>query len=87
MKRLSVEICVCTKCVMNGAMDIIEAVEGLKKLKTQLRLNSQVDIVTRSFCSGADVCPLVCVNGERMEHSNSETVMAKIISLTSKDVK
>lgn len=87
MKRLNVEICVCTKCVMNGSMDIIESVEGLKKLKTQLRLNSQINIVTGRFCEKVDECPLVCVNGERMEKASSEAVMAKVISFTSKDVK
>ena len=87
MKRMTVEICVCTKCVMHGAMDIIESVEGLKKLKTQLRLGSQIEIETKNLCKGEDVYPLVCINGERMERASSETVMAKVISLTSKDVK
>ena len=33
MKKLTVEVCVCTQCVLNGAMHIIESIEGLKKLK------------------------------------------------------
>ena len=48
MKKLTVEVCVCTQCVLNGAMHIIESIEGLKKLKTQLRMNAQVDVVTTS---------------------------------------
>ena len=30
MKRLDVKVCVCTQCVMNGAMEIVESIESLQ---------------------------------------------------------
>ncbi len=90
MKKLTVTVCVCTECVMNGAIDLIESIESLNKLKVQLRLNTQIDVQT-SKCIGepkhGDKSPMVEINGEYIENANAETVMAKIIALTSKDVK
>ena len=89
MKKLVVEVCVCTECVMKGAMDIIESIESLKKLKVQLRFNTQIQIVM-SKCLGeakhGAFSPLVKINGELLERANSETVMAKIIGMAQKEV-
>lgn len=90
MKKLVVEVCVCTQCVLNGAMDIIESVESLQKLKVQLRLNAQIQVVTTtSLGEGkhAHAAPVVAINGEIIEHAHSETIMSKIVALTTKDVK
>lgn len=84
MKKITVEVCVCTQCVLNGAMHIIESIESLKKLKVQLRMNSQINIVPApSLVEGkhSDISPIVRINGEILEKADSETVMAKIISL------
>lgn len=89
MKKLVVEVCVCTECVMKGAMEIIESIESLKKLKVQLRFNTQIQIAMNK-CLGdtkhGAQSPLVKINGDIMERANSETVMAKIISMAQKDV-
>lgn len=85
MKKINVEVCVCTQCVLNGAMHIIESIESLKKLKVQLRMNSQISIVPApSLVEGkhSDISPVVRINGEILEKADSETVMAKIISLS-----
>ena len=90
MKKLKVEVCVCTQCVLNGAMHIIESIEGLRKLKTQLRMNAQVDVVTTSgLVEGKhpETAPLVRVNGELIEKANSETVMEKVLSQSVRSVK
>lgn len=82
MKKLTVEVCVCTQCVLNGAMHIIESIESLKKLKVQLRMNTQVNIVTSSSLvegKHADLAPVVRINGEIIEKATSETVMARIL--------
>ncbi len=83
MKRLEVKVCVCTQCVMNGAMDIVESVESLQKLKAQLRFNAAIK-VTADEClchkEEGDCSPLVIVNGERIEKATSEMVMSKIIA-------
>lgn len=89
MKKLIVEVCVCTECVMKGAMDIIESIESLKKLKVQLRFNTQIQIVMNKCLGEAKhgtASPLVKINGELLERANSETVMAKIIGMAQKEV-
>lgn len=84
MKKITVEVCVCTQCVLNGSMHIIESIESLKKLKTQLRMNAQI-VVVASPCLvpglHPDTSPLVCVGGDLIEKASSEAVMEKIISL------
>lgn len=84
MKRLDVKVCVCTQCVMSGAMDIVESIESLQKLKTQLRFNSAINIIAdKRICEkdSVDISPLVVINDEKVEKATSETVTAKIISL------
>ena len=88
MKKLNVKVCVCTQCVMNGAMEIVESIESLQELKTQLRFGTAIDVdAHKCLCDGksADVSPLVIINGERLEKATSEAVMSKIISLISKE--
>lgn len=87
MKRLEVKVCVCTQCVMNGAMEIVESIESLQELKTQLRFGTAIEVAAQEcLCdpSGGDTSPLVVINGERLERATSEAVMSKIIALISK---
>lgn len=88
MKKILVEICACTECVMKGAMDLEESIEDLKKLKTQLKISAPVKVeINKCLGEGkhADKSPLVMVNGELIENANSETVMAKIMSLSAEE--
>lgn len=87
MKKLVVKVCVCTQCVMNGAMEIVESIESLQELRTQLRLGTSIEVdAHQCLCNHetGDVSPLVIVNGERIEKATSESVMSKIISKISK---
>lgn len=87
MKRLDVRVCVCTQCVMCGAMDIVESIESLQKLRSQLRFNATINVVANErLCEhdNVDHSPLVIVNGERIEKATSEIVTAKIIGLVSR---
>lgn len=87
MKRLDVKVCVCTQCVMSGAMDIVESIESLQKLKSQLRFNATINIIANErlcVAGGKDVSPLVIINGETIEKATSETVTAKIIGLVAR---
>lgn len=90
MKRADVQVCVCSECMLNGSMDIIESIESLGKLKSQLKLNVQINVDTAK-CIGepkhGDKSPVVSINGEIFEHATSENIMSYIISLSSKDVK
>ena len=87
MKRLDVNVCVCTHCVMNGALEIAESVKSLQKLKNQLRFDTAVRVnATEKLCKGTntDASPLVVVGGEVIEKETSDVVMAKIISKISR---
>jgi len=85
VKKIKVEICVCTQCVMNGAMDIIESIEGMQKLKTQIKMNTQIEIATNKHIGEgkhSDKSPIVKVNGEIIENADSQIVMSKILKMT-----
>lgn len=85
MKRLQVQICACNKCIMMGAMEIMENIESLKKLKTQLRLQTQIDVsMDQKLCGELEdgAAPVVIVNGEIIERATPEIVMEKVVQLT-----
>lgn len=87
MKKLTVEVCVCTSCMLEGAMHIAEAAESLKKLRTHLRMTLQPDIVLSSGIEKnrhPEQAPLVRINGELMKCAHSEEVMEKILELSTK---
>lgn len=81
MKKVNLEVCVCTECVMMGAMEIIDAIESLKSLETDLYKDLDIEVKTASsVCAPKKphASPVVKINGERYEKSNSATIMAKI---------
>lgn len=88
MRSIEVKVCVCTHCIMNGAMDIIDSIESLQKLKSQLRFNASVKIIANEcICEKGEHgahSPLVSINGELIKKATSENIAAKIISLISK---
>jgi NADH:ubiquinone oxidoreductase subunit E len=93
MKNINIEVCVCTECVMNGAMDIIESIERLKEISSELeeQYNTNIEInITPVKCLGdakhGANSPKVSINGELFKSANSETIMAKIIDMMKKDV-
>ena len=44
MKTIDVKICACTSCVMNGAMDLAESVEGLRKVRNELQIDADIRV-------------------------------------------
>ena len=88
MKSLEVKVCVCTHCIMKGAMDIVESIESLQKLKSQLRFNTAVKVYANEcLCEKSghgEHSPRVYVKGECLADATSETVTAKIISIIAK---
>lgn len=88
-KPILVEVCSGSECVMMGAMDIMESIEGLNQLKHQLRLKAPIRVVPVKCigcCKEGNFSPVVRINGEVITRATSETIMAKIITLISKDV-
>lgn len=92
MKDLKIEICVCTECVMNGAMDIMDSAEQLLERTAKMRQEDggkpQVTVSTVN-CLGeskhGEHSPRVAINGTIFENADSQTVMAEIVSSMKKD--
>jgi len=81
MKTIDVKVCACTACIMNGSMSICNSVEEIKKVRSQLGIDAEIQ-VEMCKCVGEpghnDTAPVVSVNGEIIEKAKSEIVMEKI---------
>lgn len=86
MRTITVEVCVCTQCVLHGAMNIIESVESMRKLKYEMRHKTRVELSTIS-ARHPESSPLVKINGEAMENCTCQQVMESIVSQVSKNTK
>ena len=87
MKKITVEVCAGTQCVMMGAMDIVASIQSLSSLKQQLRMERKIDIVTSKcfgLCKQGKCGPFVRIDGELIENADSESVMSQIISIVNK---
>lgn len=87
MCNINIEICVCTECVMNGSMDIMEAVEQLKEVSGEYKENFNADAeinITPVKCIGKEKhgvsSPRISINGKVFEKADSETIMSEIIT-------
>ena len=88
MKKVEVKVCVCTACVMNGSVEIMESVESLRHLREQMEDGDMIQgkrelIVATDKCLGAVSheadSPMVEVNGKVFTKADSESVMSYII--------
>ena len=83
MKKVKIEVCSGSECVMMGSMDIIEAIEGLKQVKQQLKLKAQIEIVPGKClgpCKNENLAPVVKINDELITQATGDMVMSKIIA-------
>lgn len=88
MKELKVEICVCTECVMKGAMELADSIESLKKVKKHLDYEGDICLVMDKSLGEAkhgDESPLISVDGELIKNADSETVMEIIVGKMQED--
>jgi len=87
--KITVEVCVCTECIINGAMNIIDSVEGLRELEGELGAYDGMVDVNAGPClydkSHTGNAPVAIVNGEVLLKASQETVMAKIMELLEKN--
>ena len=89
MKKIQVEVCVCTACVMNGSIDIMDSVESLRDLRQQMNdglepVQPRAEIeVTTNKCLGdkphQEDSPMVANNGKVFPKADAESVMSSII--------
>lgn len=90
MKKVPVEICVCTACVMNGSVEIMEAVESLRDLREEMsdgyptENRGQIELTTNK-CLGnhshQESSPVVSIGGKLFEKADAESVMASIVEI------
>lgn len=85
--KITVEICVCAKCVLNGSLQLIESVESLQALKSTLNIVDDIAVTTSTLCekeASLHECPCVKINGQIVKGANPETIMSSIIDTCTK---
>ena len=92
IQKMDIEICVCTECVMNGSMDIMQSIEQLKEMSEELedKYNTDIELNTTPVkCLGKSKhgihSPKVSINEKVFENTDSQTIMAEIIALMKKE--
>ena len=90
MKKVPVEICVCTACVMSGSVEIMEAVESLRDLREEMsegyptKHQGEIELSTNK-CLGnhphQKSSPVVSIDGKVFERADAESVMATIVEI------
>ncbi|MBR5496000.1 MAG: NAD(P)H-dependent oxidoreductase subunit E [Oscillospiraceae bacterium] len=84
MKKIVIDVCFGSGCILMGAMDIVDAIEMLKKLKGDKKVKAQICVNTckcSKECNQKDKAPVVFVNGEKICKATPETVTAKIYEI------
>ncbi len=85
MEPLEVKICVNTKCMMLGAMDIMDQIETLNDVVDDLNLNRGIEIeavAELGDSDNSDKCPVVQVGSVMIENASTENVMSAILDQT-----
>jgi NADH:ubiquinone oxidoreductase subunit E len=89
MDALRIEVCVCSACVMKGAMDIIDSIESLNEVRDIVHLDRELIIETVG-CLGlpnhGKESPIVRVGETVIKNANMETVMACITAYSGNEV-
>ncbi len=85
MKQLTVDICVCPQCVLEGAMSIMDSVDSLNQLEEQL---NGVELLVQTHKhlgegSHGESAPVVRIGEEYLEKATCENVMARVMALVS----
>lgn len=78
-----VEICACSKCVLNGSLQLVESVESLQGLRETLGLTKEIVVSTPMLCdkhTQLQNYPTVTVDGVVVKNPKSETIMSMIIT-------
>ena len=83
MGKILVEVCAGTHCTMMGSMDIIDAVHSLDEIRQELEDACEVEVSAvpcMNLCKNDIHGPFVRVDGQLIQHAESEAVMAAIMS-------
>jgi len=84
MTTILVEVCAGTQCTIMGAMDIINAVEGLRELRQEIGPDCEIEVrpvPCNHACNNGPDAPVVIINGELMRKTDSESVMERIFEI------
>lgn len=85
MEPLEVKICMNTKCMMLGAMDIMDQIETLNDIVDDLHLRRGIEVEAVSSLPGATdsaLCPVVQVGEQLIQNASTESVMSVILDQT-----
>lgn len=78
---MKLTICMGSKCVMVGAMNILDQVEELKESMGYEDLTIET-VVCMKYCKNeGEDCPVVMFDGEVMTNASTEKVMEKITQM------
>jgi len=85
MEKLEINVCVCSACVMQGAMDIIDSIESLNDIKDITNIDCEL-VINPVKCIGlpnhGKQSPVVQIGDTVITNANMETVMSYIMKLT-----
>jgi len=85
MEALKVKVCVCTHCVLKGAMDIIESIEDINDVKEILEMDRYVKIESVPSISDSNhdaAAPVVVVGDDLIKNATAQEVLEKIFIQT-----
>ena len=88
-KTISAGMTAADTMVKTAAVDIIEAVESLRDLKSIIKRGTKINVTMHKNLGGQshpNVAPVVRVNGSEYRRTNCETVMSQVLAEISKDV-
>ena len=88
MKKIQVEICMCTSCIISGSPQVMESVEKLKELHRLMQGDFPFgkDEITIIPCKGLSAkphredSPVARVNGKLLTKTSGEKVMQAVLA-------
>lgn len=79
---IALKLCVCTACIMNGATEILTAVEHIQQLETQLGLIPSLEITTYIHHDAQDhhtMGPMVQIGGIPYQKATPQLVLRQLM--------
>lgn len=79
MIKQTVSVCVCTRCVLMGAVELAQMVLSLGELKRQIGAEDAIEVQTyrkHPACAVQSLSPYILLNGVPLEQENLEMASA-----------
>lgn len=82
MKKVKVDVCVCTSCVMSGAMEILESLENLRDLRDKMQEEQEIQVTTNPQLeprAHTGASPMVSVNEQVFKKATIQEVLSAVM--------